>query len=84
VSLVMGNIDIMSTCLFRETADLFKIIESVKTIERVNNVSWAEEVHDIPSKEITMLSSLIQESTHVSTIVQDNNTNDSSQKETAP
>jgi DNA-binding Lrp family transcriptional regulator len=76
VSLVMGNIDIMSTCLFRETADLFKIIESVKTIERVNNVSWAEEVQDIPSKEITMSSSLIQEST--STSAQDNNTDDSS------
>jgi hypothetical protein len=30
VSLVMGNIDIMSTCLFRETADLFKIIERSK------------------------------------------------------
>jgi DNA-binding Lrp family transcriptional regulator len=75
VSLVMGNIDIMSTCLFRETADLFKIIESVKTIERVNNVSWAEEVQDIPSKEIAMLSSLIQESTDVSVSLQDNKGN---------
>jgi DNA-binding Lrp family transcriptional regulator len=62
VSLVTGNIDIMSTCLFKETADLFKIIESVKTIERVDKVSWAEEVRDIPSKEITLLSPLIQES----------------------
>ena len=78
VSLVTGNIDIMSTCLFKETADLFKIIESVKTIERVDKVSWAEEVRDIPSKEITLLSSLIQESTDVSTIVQDNSTNNSS------
>jgi DNA-binding Lrp family transcriptional regulator len=72
VSLVTGNIDIMSTCLFRETADLFNIIETIKSIERVNCVSWAEEVHDIPSKEITILSSLVQEST--STSVQDNNT----------
>ena len=44
----------MSTCLFRETADLFNIIESIKNIERVNNVSWAEEVQDMPSKEITI------------------------------
>ena len=71
----------MSTCLFRETADLFNIIESIKSIERVNNVSWAEEVHDIPSKEITILSSIVQESINASTSVQDNNTNDSSQKE---
>ena len=43
-------------------------------------MSWAEEVHDIPSKEITMLSSLIQESTDVSTGLQDNNT----KEETTP
>jgi len=82
VSLVTGNIDIMSTCLFRETSDLFKIIESVKAIERVDKVSWAEEVHDIPSKEITILSSLVEES--INTSAQENNTNDSTHKETAP
>jgi hypothetical protein len=76
VSLVTGNIDIMSACLFRETADLFKIIESVKTIERVDKVSWAEEVHDIPSKEITVLSSLEEEES-INTSAQENNTNDS-------
>jgi len=75
VSLVTGNIDIMSTCLFRETSDLFKIIESIKTIERVDKVSWAEEVHGIPSKEITILSSLVEES--INTSAQENNTNDS-------
>jgi DNA-binding Lrp family transcriptional regulator len=75
VSLVTGNIDIMSSCLFRETADLFNIIESIKSIERVNYVSWAEEVQDIPSKEIAMLSSLIQESTDVSVSLQDNKGN---------
>jgi len=67
----------MSTCLFRETSDLFNIIESIKTIERVDKVSWAEEVQDIPSKEITTLSSLVQESTNANASVQDNNTNDS-------
>ena len=76
-SLVTGSIDIMSTCLFRETSDLFNIIESIKTIERVDKVSWAEEVQDIPSKEITTLSSLVQESTNANASVQDNNTNDS-------
>jgi len=77
---VTGSIDILSACLFKETADLFKIIESIKTIENVDKLSWAEEVHDIPSKEITKLSSIIQD---VSTSVHDNGTNDSSQKETA-
>ena len=71
----------MSTCLFRETADLFKIIESVKSIERVNNVSWAEEVQDIPSKE-AIFSFIVQES--IDTSVQENDTNDSGHKETAP
>jgi len=74
VSLVTGCIDILCTCLFKETADLFKIIESVKTIERVDKVSWAEEVHNLPSKETTISS--FQES--INSSVQDNNTNDSS------
>jgi hypothetical protein len=80
-SLVTGSIDIMSTCLFRETADLFNIIESIKSIERVNNVSWAEEVQDIPSKE-AIFSFIVQES--IDTSVQENDTNDSGHKETAP
>jgi hypothetical protein len=54
VSLVTGNLDILSACVFRETTDLFNIIESVKMIQKVDKVSWAEEVHDIPTKEITM------------------------------
>jgi len=82
VSLVTGNFDIMSTCLFRETADLFKIIESIKTNERVDKVSWAEEVQDISSKEITILSSLVRES--INTSAQENNTNDNPHKETPP
>ena len=43
---------------------------------------WAEEVHDIPSKETTILSSLVEES--INTSVEENNTNDSTHKETAP
>ena len=78
VSLVTGSIDILCACLFRETADLFKIIETIKTIEKVDKVSWAEEVNTIPSKEITALSFQ-----SVNTSVHDNNTNDSSHKETA-
>jgi DNA-binding Lrp family transcriptional regulator len=81
VSLVTGSIDIMSTCLFRETTDLFKIIESIKTIERVDKVSWVEEVHNVPSKEIMIFSSLLQES--IKTNVQENNSSHSP-KETAP
>ena len=83
VSLVTGSIDIMSSCLFRETTDLFKIVESIKSIERVDKVAWVEEVHNIPSKEIMVFSSLVQESINTSSSIQDNNTNDSL-KETAP
>jgi DNA-binding Lrp family transcriptional regulator len=79
VSLVTGSIDILCTCLFKETSDLFKMIESVKTIERVDKVSWAEEVHDIPSNETTISS--FQGSINMNT--QDNNTNDSGTSETA-
>jgi DNA-binding Lrp family transcriptional regulator len=81
VSSVLGSVDIMSTCLFRETTDLFKIIESIKTIERVDKVSWVEEVHNVPSKEIMIFSSLLQES--IKTNVQENNSSHSP-KETAP
>jgi len=59
---------------------LFKIIESLKTIERVDKVSWAEEVHNLPSKETTISS--FQES--INSSVQHNNTNESNRKETAP
>jgi DNA-binding Lrp family transcriptional regulator len=79
VSLVTGSIDILCTCLFKETSDLFKMIESVKTIERVDKVSWAEEVHNIPSNETTISS--FQGSINMNT--QDSNTNDSSTSETA-
>jgi hypothetical protein len=82
VSLVTGSIDILATCLFKETADLFKILETVKTIGNVDKLSWAEEVHDIPSKEIMILSSLVQESTNASTSAEGNNPNDTNQKET--
>ena len=54
-------------------------MESIKTIERVDKLSWAEEVSNIPSKEIIMS---FQDS--VNTRIQDNNANDSSPTETAP
>src|SRR5215831_1520571 len=46
ISLVTGNI--LCVCLFRDTNHLFKTIESIKTIERVEKVSWSEEVRNIP------------------------------------
>jgi DNA-binding Lrp family transcriptional regulator len=64
VSLVTGSID---------------MIESVKTIERVDKVSWAEEVHNIASNETTISS--FQGSINMNT--QDSNTNNSSTSETA-
>ena len=73
--MVTGIIDILCACLFRETADLFKIIETIKTIENVDKVSWAEEVNTIPSKEITVFS--FHES--INSGMEDNdNTNDAS------
>jgi DNA-binding Lrp family transcriptional regulator len=58
VSSVLGSVDIMSTCLFRETTDLFEIIEAIKNIEYVDKVSSAEEV-DMCSKEKMVFSSLV-------------------------
>lgn len=56
ISLVTGTIDILCVCLFRDTNHLFKIIETIKTIERVEKVSWSEEVSIIPAKEMTISS----------------------------
>lgn len=72
VSLVTGSIDIQCGCLFRDTNDLFNIIESIKTIDRVDKVSWSEEVRIIPTKETTILS--IQESINTS-LQRDTNAN---------
>ena len=60
VSSVLGGVDIMSTCLFRETTDLFEIIKAIKNIEYVDKVSSAEEVDKIRSKGDNMIfSSLV-------------------------
>jgi hypothetical protein len=50
----------MSTCLFRETINLFEIIEAIKNLEYVDKVSSAEEVDDKRSKVDSMIfSSLV-------------------------
>jgi DNA-binding Lrp family transcriptional regulator len=52
VSEVIGSgFDIMSACIFRETDDLFKIMEEIKGIERVDKVVWSEEVRSLPVEE---------------------------------
>lgn len=51
IALVTGGIDILSVCIFRDTDDLFKIIEKIRAIERVDKVTWSEEVSTIPIKE---------------------------------
>ncbi len=61
VSLVAGGIDILCVCLLRNTDDLFKILENIKAIERVENITWAEEVSPIPANEISILSLSNQE-----------------------
>ena len=45
VSEVTGNdFDILCICIFKNTEELFSLIENIKTIERINNVAWAGEV----------------------------------------
>jgi hypothetical protein len=72
---------VLISCLlvFSETTDLFKIIETIKTIENVDKVSWADEVNNIPSREITVFS--FDES--INSIEHNDNTNGSNHKETA-
>ena len=53
VSQVSGSFDILCFCLFRYIDDLFNIIESIKTIERVDTLLWSEEVRNLPIEEIT-------------------------------
>ena len=55
VSLVSGGIDILCICIFKGTDDLFKIIENIKEIERVDNVIWSEEVNSISVQETPIL-----------------------------
>jgi DNA-binding Lrp family transcriptional regulator len=51
IALVTGGIDILCICIFKDTDNLFKIIENVRAIERVDKVTWSEEVSTIPIKE---------------------------------
>lgn len=51
VSLVSGGVDILCTCILRNTDGLFRIVENIKAIERVDKVMWAEEVSVIPANE---------------------------------
>jgi DNA-binding Lrp family transcriptional regulator len=56
ISLVSGSVHILCLCMFSGTNHLFKIIENIKTIERVEKASWSEEVRYIPVKEMTISS----------------------------
>src|ERR671933_2586668 len=47
VSELTGSFDILCTCIFKNTDELFGLIEYVKTIERIEKVAWVEEVHSI-------------------------------------
>ena len=45
---VRGNdFDILCTCIFKNTDELFSLIENIKTIERINKVASVEEVRSI-------------------------------------
>src|SRR5919199_3543463 len=51
VSELTGSFDILCTCIFKNTDELFNLIESIKTIERVGKVAWSEEVRSMPIEE---------------------------------
>ena len=51
VSEVTGSFDILCVCVFKDTDDLFRLLEDIKTIERVHEVSWSEEVRSIEVQE---------------------------------
>lgn len=47
ISEVKGSFDILCICVFRDTDELFSLIEDIKTIEEIGKVAWAEEVRSI-------------------------------------
>ena len=51
ISEVTGNFDVLCVCVFKDTDDLFRLLEDIKTIERVHEVSWSEEVRSIEVQE---------------------------------
>ncbi len=51
VSELTGSFDILCTCIFKNTDELFSLIENIKTIERVGKVAWSEEVRSMPIEE---------------------------------
>lgn len=51
IALVTGGLDILCVCIFKDTDNLFKILENIRAIERVDKVTWSEEVSTIPIRE---------------------------------
>jgi DNA-binding Lrp family transcriptional regulator len=48
VSEVMGNdFDILCTCIFKNTDELFDLTENIKTIERIDKVACSEEARSV-------------------------------------
>jgi DNA-binding Lrp family transcriptional regulator len=43
--------DILCTYIFKNTDELFSLIENIKTIERIDKVAWSEEVRSIEIQE---------------------------------
>jgi len=41
----------LCVCVFKETDDLFRLLEDIKTIERIHEVAWSEEVRSIDIQE---------------------------------
>ncbi|HEY5630907.1 MAG TPA: Lrp/AsnC family transcriptional regulator [Nitrososphaeraceae archaeon] len=51
IALVTGGSDILCVCIFKDTDNLFKIIQNIRAIERVDKVTWSEEVSTIAVRE---------------------------------
>jgi DNA-binding Lrp family transcriptional regulator len=55
VSEVTGNFDILCVCVFKDTDELFNLLENIKTTEKIDKVAWVEEVRSLQIEEITAI-----------------------------
>jgi hypothetical protein len=51
VSVHIGNSDIVSTFLYKESSDVLEAAPTIRHMEGVAKVGWSEEVHNVPISE---------------------------------
>lgn len=54
ISSLKGGMDILCICTFKSANDLFKIVENIRSFEKVDKVTWSEEVSIIDTKDATI------------------------------